>query len=64
MVAPIDVIPVIHNALRADIAAIDSAVLAAARGAPGLRWTVERFRFFNEILALHAQGEELASFLP
>ena len=62
MVAPIDVIPVIHNALRADIAGIDGAALAAARGAPGLSLTVERFRFFNEILALHAHGEELGIF--
>ena len=62
MVAPIDVIPVIHNALRADMVAIDGAALAAARGAPGLALTVERFRFFNEILALHAHGEELGIF--
>ena len=62
MVTPIDVIPVIHNALRADMAAIDGAALAAARGAPGLALTVERFRFFTEILALHAEGEELGIF--
>ena len=62
MVTPIDVIPVIHNALRADMAAIDGAALAAARGAPGLALTVERFQFFNEILAFHAYGEELGIF--
>lgn len=50
----------IHNAFRADMAAIDEAALAAARGAPGLAATVERFRFFNEVLEWHAEGEELA----
>ena len=42
--------------------AIDEAALAAARGAPGLAATVERFRFFNEVLVWHAHGEELAIF--
>ena len=31
MVAPIDVIPVIHNALRADMAAIDDAAVLRQR---------------------------------
>ena len=62
MVRPIDVIPVIHNALRADMAAIDGEAFAAARGTPGLILTEERLRFFNEILGFHAQGEELGIF--
>ncbi len=47
---PIDRIRANHNAFRADIAAIDAAATAAARGAPGLEATVERFRPLNEIL--------------
>ena len=62
MVGPIDAVVAIHNAFRADMAAIDAAALAAARGTPGLEATVERFRFFNEVLAWHAHGEELAVF--
>lgn len=62
MVGPIDAVVAIHNAFRADMAAIDEAALAAARGAPGLAATVERFRFFNEVLEWHAEGEELAIF--
>jgi hypothetical protein len=62
MVGPIDAIVAIHNAFRADIAGIDAAALAAARGNPGLAANVERFRFFNEVLVWHAHGEELAIF--
>jgi hypothetical protein len=52
----------IHNAFRRDMSGIDAAALGAARGQPGLAPTVERFRFFNEILVWHAHGEELAIF--
>src|SRR5216684_7092710 len=62
MVGPIDAVVAIHNAFRADMVAIDEAAFAAARGAPGLAATVERFRFFNEVLVWHAHGEELAIF--
>src|SRR5947207_14566994 len=62
MVGPIDAVVAIHNAFRADMVAIDGAALAAARGKPGLEATVERFRFFNEVLEWHAHGEELAIF--
>jgi hypothetical protein len=62
MHSPIDGVRAIHNAFRADIAAIDDAATAAAGGAPGLEATVERFRFFNEILTYHAHGEEEAVF--
>jgi hemerythrin-like domain-containing protein len=62
MSSPIDGVRAIHNAFRADIAEIDAAAAAAARGTPGLEGTVERFRFFNEILTYHAHGEESAVF--
>jgi len=62
MAGPIDAVVAIHNAFRADIAIIDAAALDAARGKPGLETTVERFRFFNEVLAWHAHGEEIAIF--
>ena len=62
MAGPIDAVVAIHNAFRRDIAIIDSAALDSARGRPGLAATVERFRFFNEVLEWHAHGEELAIF--
>ena len=62
MTGPIDAVVAIHNAFRADMAQIDAAALGAARGEPGLEATVERFRFFNEVLAWHAHGEEIAIF--
>jgi hypothetical protein len=62
MTGPIDAVRAIHNAFRRDIALIDAAALDAARGKPGLEATVERFRFFNEVLEWHAHGEELAMF--
>ena len=62
MAGPIDAVRAIHNAFREDIKLIDAAALDAARGKPGLEDTVERFRFFNEVLEWHAHGEELAIF--
>ena len=62
MAGPIDAVVAIHNAFRRDIAGIDAAALDAARGKPGLEATVERFRFFNEVLEWHAHGEEIAVF--
>jgi hemerythrin-like domain-containing protein len=62
MHSPLDGVRAIHNAFRADIAQIDAAAAAAARGTPGLEATVERFQFFNEILTYHAHGEEVAVF--
>jgi Hemerythrin HHE cation binding domain len=62
MATPIDAVVAIHNAFRRDMAAIDAAALGAARGKPGLAATIERFRFFNEVLVWHAHGEELAIF--
>jgi hypothetical protein len=62
MAGPIDAVTAIHNAFRHDIQDIDAAALGAARGTPGLEATVERFRFFNEVLVWHARGEEIAIF--
>jgi hemerythrin-like domain-containing protein len=62
MTQPLDVIRVSHNALRNDMERIDAAALDAARGKEGLAATVERFRFFNEALVWHADGEEEAVF--
>ena len=62
MPGPIDAVVAIHNAFRRDMAAIDAAALAAAGGQPGMEATVERFRFFNEVLVWHADGEEAAMF--
>jgi len=62
MTGPIDVIMAFHNAFRRDVSLIDAAALGAARGEPGLTATIERFRFFNDVLTWHAYGEELAIF--
>jgi hemerythrin-like domain-containing protein len=62
MSGPIDGVLAIHNAFRADMAAIDAAAAAAARGTPGLDTTVDRFVFFNEILSYHAEGEQQGVF--
>lgn len=62
MAGPIDAVVAIHNAFRQDMNLIDAAALDSARGKPGLEATVERFRFFNEVLEWHAHGEELAIF--
>jgi hemerythrin-like domain-containing protein len=62
MAGPINAVVAIHNAFRQDMSLIDAAALDSARGKPGLEATVERFRFFNEVLEWHAHGEELAIF--
>jgi len=62
MTTPIDAVLAFHNAFRRDMADIDAAALGTARGTPGLAATVERFRFFNEVLVWHADGEEVAIF--
>jgi hypothetical protein len=62
MAEPIDAIRAIHNAFRNDLERIDVAALDYARGKEGLAATIERFRFFNEVLVWHAHGEELAIF--
>lgn len=62
MVEPVDGIRAIHNAFRNDMERIDTAAFNSAKGGEGLSATIERFRFFNEILVWHANGEELAIF--
>jgi len=62
MAEPLDAVRAIHNAFRRDMEAVDTAALDAARGKPGLALSVGRFRFLNEVLVWHAQGEELAIF--
>ncbi len=58
MAQPLDVIMAFHNAFRRDMERIDTAALEAARGKTGLDASIERYRFFNEILIWHATGEE------
>jgi hypothetical protein len=58
MAEPTDTIMAFHNAFRRDITTIDMAALGIARGETGLEPALERFRFFNEMLAWHAHGEE------
>jgi len=62
MTDPVDAIRVFHHAFRNDLGRIDIAALSAAQGKEGLDATIERFRFFNEILVWHAQREEAAVF--
>ena len=62
MTEPVDAIRAFHNAFRNDMERIDSAALDSAKGKGGVADTLERFRFFNEILVWHARGEELAFF--
>jgi len=62
MTEPLDAVKAIHNAFRRDMDLIDVAALDSARGKAGLGPTIERFRFFNEVLVWHAHGEELAIF--
>jgi hypothetical protein len=62
MAEPLDAIKAIHNAFRVDMTRIDAAALESARKGTGLTPTIERYRFFNEVLVLHAHGEEVAVF--
>jgi len=62
MTQPVDAILAFHNAFRNDMKGIDAAALGLARGRPVIAASVERFRFFNEILVWHARGEEEAIF--
>lgn len=64
MTHPLDAIMAIHNAFRRDMQMIDTATLEAARGKAGSTSTIERFRFFNEILVWHARGEEAFIYPP
>ena len=62
MAQPLDAIKAFHNAFRADMRLIDTSALESARSGKKLTSTIERFRFFNEVLVWHAHGEEIAIF--
>lgn len=62
MPVPLDAIMAFHNAFRHDMKIIDEAALGLARGNAECMPTLERYRFFNEILDWHAHGEEAAIF--
>jgi hypothetical protein len=62
MAEPLDAITAFHNAFRNDITGVDSAALEYARGNKGILPKIERYRFLNEVLVWHANGEELAIF--
>jgi hypothetical protein len=62
MPEPVDAIRAFHNAFRNDMMSIDAAAFESAQGKKGLAATIERFRFFNEMLVWHATGEEVAVF--
>jgi hypothetical protein len=62
MAGPLDAVLAFHNAFRRDMSLIDEAALGLARAKPGLESQLERYRFFNEMLAWHAHGERLAVF--
>ena len=62
MAVPLDAVRAIHNAFRKDMAAIDAAACAAARGDGAPDLVPKRYGFFNEILVWHAAGEEEAVF--
>ncbi len=62
MTGPFDAILAFHNAFRLDLKMIDEAALDLAHGKPGRETQLERYRFFSEILAWHAHGEEQAVF--
>jgi hypothetical protein len=62
MAVPLDAIRAFHNAFRKDMAAIDAAAYRAAGGGGDLSLVKKRYVFFNEVLVIHAKGEEIAIF--
>ncbi|MCH8226164.1 MAG: hemerythrin domain-containing protein [Chloroflexi bacterium] len=58
MVTPLDVIPSFHQAFRNDMKIIDDSAYKAAAEGGDLAPTIERLRFFSEILKWHADGED------
>ena len=62
MAEPLDAVMAFHNAFRRDINGIDAAAVDWAQGNSELGPKIERFRFFNEVLVWHAQGEEQGIF--
>ena len=62
MPAPLDAIPVIHNAFRRDMMEIDDAAYKVAKHGGDLSPVLKRLHFHSQILILHAEGEEAAVF--
>ena len=62
MTQPVDAILAFHNAFRTDIKQIDAAARELGRGNDDPAGTIERYRFLNEILVWHADGEERGVF--
>jgi hypothetical protein len=62
MAESVDAIWAFHHAFRNDLERIDTAAYNSAKGKEGLSGTIERYRFFNEMLVWHAKGEEVAVF--
>jgi hypothetical protein len=62
MTEPLDAIKAFHNAFRLDMTRIDSIAFESVKNGKGNALTIERFRFFNEMLVWHAHGEEMAVF--
>lgn len=62
MARPLDAIDAFHNAFRRDMARIDQAALAWARNGGEPPPDLGRYRFFNEMLVWHANGEEAVVF--
>lgn len=62
MAVPLDVIMAFHNAFRRDMAAIDAAALAIARADTANFEPLARLQVLNDVLAVHARGEELVIF--
>jgi hemerythrin-like domain-containing protein len=58
MAVPLDAIRAIHNAFRKDVSVMDEAANAVAHGRSNLDLILKRYRFFNEFLVWHAEGEE------
>jgi hypothetical protein len=58
MTVPLDAIRAIHNAFRKDMAGMDNSADAAAHGHGGLDSISKRYRFLNDVLTWHADGEE------
>ena len=62
MSRPIDIIRPFHNAFRRDIAQIDDTVVKIAREGGNTTSVLDRLHTMNEMLDIHARGEEAAVF--
>lgn len=62
MSRPIDIIRCFHNAFRRDIAQIDDTVYSIAREGGDFTSVLDRLHTMNELLDIHARGEEAAVF--